>query len=505
MVGDWQPVISDRNHPPECEIFLDIKTRDSLTAFAYGVIDMDRRLRNHSCSHVVHHRRLACEPLEDRRLLSVGTGVGGIFGSIVNTGQAAAAIIAADQAGQSRANSTVAAAPLTDTAGKSARVVGLVDVAEQIAQTSQTAATTSGPTISSVVVVPPQGLMTWNVQDPATVISSTLAIDGTPVAKISGPFTAASGGVNFSGKFGSLPVGLHNYTITATDISGNSSQLKGTFNVLTVGPTISSVVVVASQGLMTWNVQDPGTVVNSSLSVDGTPVAKISGPFTAASGGVNFSGKFGTLPVGLHNFTITATDISGNSSQFKGTFNVLTAGPTISSVVVVASQGLMTWNVQDSGTVVNSSLSVDGTPVAKISGPFTAASGGVNFSGKFGSLPVGLHNYTITATDNSGKSSQFKGTFKVLTLGPTISSVVVVVSQGLMTWNVQDPGTVVGSTLAIHGTPVAKISGPFTAASGGVNFSGKFGTLAVGLHNFTITATDISGNSSQFKGTFNVA
>ena len=217
------------------------------------------------------------------------------------------------------------------------------------------------------------------------------------------------------------------------DTGGNyvSSGALGTFMAVVPnsGPVISKIVVVTSQGKMNWNVQDPDGVKSASLTVDGEPASKINGPYTAAAG-VNFSGIFGTLSVGTYNYIITATDKLGNSSQYTGTFNV--TGPTIGSVVVVATKSLMTWNAQDSDGVTSASLTVDGKTVSPIHGPYTAAAG-VNFSGVFGGLSAGTHNYTITAIDKLGNSSQYTRAFNVT--GPTIGSVVVVIAQGKMTWN----------------------------------------------------------------------
>ena len=151
---------------------------------------------------------------------------------------------------------------------------------------------------------------------------------------------------------------------------------------------------------------------SSSLTVDGKPASQIHGPYTAASG-VNFSGVFGTLSAGTHNYVITATDKLGNSSQYTGTFNA--TGPIIGDVVVVTAKGRMTWNVQDSDGVKSSSLTVDGKPASQIYGPYAAASG-VNFSGVFGTLSAGTHNYVITATDKLGNPSQYTGTFSVKAL-----------------------------------------------------------------------------------------
>ncbi len=88
-----------------------------------------------------------------------------------------------------------------------------------------------------------------------------------------------------------------------------------------VSPTIGSVVVVPSRGLMTWNAQDSSGVASCSLAVDGAAVSSIHGPYMAAAG-VNFSAAFGTLSAGTHSYTITAIDTLGNSSQYSGTFDV---------------------------------------------------------------------------------------------------------------------------------------------------------------------------------------
>lgn len=430
------------------------------------------------------YRRLWCEPLEDRRLLSVAAG------------HAAAADISLAAAGQVAVESgsamISASLPAQDTLVKAAAQVGEA-VSPMVA-----------PSISSVVAAPAQGVITWNVVSANGVTSTTLSVDGTPVSQILGPFQNPSGGVNFSGQIGSRTAGTHSFVITAIDSFSNSSQFTGSFDVTSVGPTISSVVTVPSQGIITWNVQSPGTVTTTTLTVDGNPIAQVSGPFTNPGGGVNFSGFFGSAATGTHSFTITAADSFGNTGQFTGTFNILSVGPTIGSVVVVPAQGLITWNAQAASGVASSTLTVDGTLVTRIVGPMQSAIGGVNFAGLFGSLLTGGHTFAITATDNLGNTSQSTGSFIVQSTGPTISSVVPVPAQGIITWNVQSAATLASNTLVVDGIPVAQISGPFNSPTGGVNFSGFFGALGTGGHTFSITATDSSGNSSQSTGTFSV-
>jgi hypothetical protein len=270
------------------------------------------------------------------------------------------------------------------------------------------------PTIGGVVITPEQGLITWNALDFYGIASSRLEIGNTNISKIYGPY-AASSGVNYAGVFGTtLLAGSYNYTITATDKLGNTSQYTGSFNV--TGPTISGVVVAAAQGLMTWNVLDSGGVANASFTVDGKSVSMIYGPYAATSG-VNYAGAFGTtLSAGIHNYIITATDEAGRSSQSKGTFDVPppnNSGPTISGVVISMADGVMTWNAADTNGVASSSLTVDGTAVSEVYGPYAAASG-LNYAGVFGTaLSAGSHNYTITVTDNLGNSSTFTGAINV--------------------------------------------------------------------------------------------
>ncbi len=291
---------------------------------------------------------------------------------------------------------------------------GLATISTSVGSVSSSATiTVSGPVIANMVVLTSRGYMTWNAADSAGVASSSLTVDGRAVTKLYGPYKAAVG-VDYCGMFGVLSSGTHSYTITATDKLGNSSQSTGTFSTQgQAGPAIGSVVVVAAQGLMTWNVLYPAGIGTTGLTVDGAVVKTIYGPIAATSG-VNFAGVFGTLAAGPHGYTIIATDTQGNRSQYSGTFNVVAAGPspTIGSVVVVAAQGLMTWNVQDPAGVKSTGLSVDGTAAKRIYGPYTASTG-VNYAGIFGILLAGNHTYTITATDNLGHTSQLPGDFDI--------------------------------------------------------------------------------------------
>ena len=83
--------------------------------------------------------------------------------------------------------------------------------------------TSSGPVISRVAVSESAGFMSWNVNDPDGVASSSILLDGTTYAG-KGPWSDPTSGVNFTRPISSLAAGVHNYIITAVDKAGNSSH-----------------------------------------------------------------------------------------------------------------------------------------------------------------------------------------------------------------------------------------------------------------------------------------
>ena len=235
---------------------------------------------------------------------------------------------------------------------------------------------------------------------------------------------------------------------------------------------------------------DPNGVVSSTLTIDGTAIPDVSGPFTAPSG-VNFSGPLGALADGTHTLTITATDSANVTSTFSETFTTGTStgpGPTISGVVVSPTADTITWNATDPDGVQGSTLTIEGNSVT-VNGPVGTPTS-ADFSASLGLLNPGLYAYTITATDTLSEVSTLSATFTLdqkTNVGPAISGVVVSESKARISWNALDPSGVQSSTLSIDGLPVSNVSGPFTAASG-VNFSAPLDSLLAGPHTYSITA-----------------
>ena len=144
-----------------------------------------------------------------------------------------------------------------------------------------------------------------------------------------------------------------------------------------------------SQGVITWNAAASGGVAGCSVTLDGSPVTNVYGPWTAPSGS-NFEASIGTVADGVHTYVITATDGAGNTSKYTGWFITGTTTPTINNVVLSANQGIITWNA--AAVTGIKSLHADDRRRRRhrLSGPWDAASG-ENYQGTFGGLGSGNH------------------------------------------------------------------------------------------------------------------
>jgi large repetitive protein len=423
-------------------------------------------------------RHIAFETLEDRSLLSAGAVQSATLGE--------AALIA-----------------------HSLAPVELVSLAASIASATAAATSSTGPTISQVVIPQTAGTMSWSVSGPTPVATSTLVIDGTTVSGVTGPVANSSGGVTFSASINSLATGVHSYIITATDTVGNTSTSTSTFkftNGVSSTPTIGSIVVSQSSGRVSWNVLDSTAITVSTLVIDGTSIPYVLGPFTATSG-VNFSGPLTLLAAGDHTLTITATDKANATASVTQTFTIAPTGPgpVISSVVVDPSTATITWNAADASGVTGSTLTIDGvaiTPVGPVGTPTSA-----DFHASLGLLNAGVHTVTITATNTLNVPSTLNANFILdsqTSVGPTVSQVVVSESKARISWNAVDTTGVTSSTLSIDGNVVSSVAGPFTAGSG-VNFSAPLNSLAAGSHSYTITAFDGIGSKGTASGVFTLS
>lgn len=213
-------------------------------------------------------------------------------------------------------------------------------------------------------------------------------------------------GLNNSFSFGSLPNGSYNYSVTATDSTGTSKTINSSFDIGSTStvywaaatPAPTPVPTIAPTPVPTPVPTVAPTPVPSTLSISGADypnghfdslrnfglrgvftsnydITSIYASVTDSSGatvmsysaapqstsydirydGLNTSFSFGSLPYGSYNYSVTATDSTGNTSSISSAFDIgSTAQPTSSAsseYPLYEVNGWMTVNVGKGSTL----------------------------------------------------------------------------------------------------------------------------------------------------------
>jgi cysteinyl-tRNA synthetase len=356
---------------------------------------------------------------------------------------------------------------------------------------------------------------------------------GAPIGDFPMMYDAASGKWIYSSSFNDL--GVHTYTITAMDTSDNLAADSGSFEVIkapdTTPPTISSISDSPDPQVQDGTVNFEAVIADDegvdSVSIEifdqsGNSLGSFPMAYDAASGKWKYSSSFSDL--GMHTYTVAAIDTSGNFASDSGSFEIImepdTTPPTISSVAD-SPDPQFSASIVDFEAVVTDNVAVAEVrieifdPVGNLIGDFPmayeAASGKWKYSSSF--TDIGIHTYTITATDTSGNSASDSGSFEIIvapdTTPPSISSIsdspdpqfqgdivdfkaVVSDDEGISDVSIEifDPS----------GSSLGSFPMTFDAASGKWIYSSAFSDL--GMHTYTIFAIDTSGNSASDSGTF---
>jgi alpha-tubulin suppressor-like RCC1 family protein len=299
--------------------------------------------------------------------------------------------------------------------------------------------------------------------------SLTCSIDGGPSVPCSSP-------ANYSG----LADGSHTFTVTATDGAGNSASASFTWTIDTAGPDViidshPSDPSNSSSATFTFHTTDPAATFT--CSIDG-------GAATPCLSGQTYT----ALGDGPHTFTVTATDLAGNSASASFTWTIDTTPPGVvidSGPANPSNSSSATFTFHSGDPTATFTCSVDG-------GPVTPCVSGQSYSG----LTDGSHTFTVTATDGLGNSSSASFTWTIDTVGPD-----VFIDSGP-----SNPSNSSSATFTFHSTDPAatftcSLDGdtPVTCSSG-LSYTG----LADGSHTFTVTATDPAGNSASASFTWTI-
>lgn len=223
----------------------------------------------------------------------------------------------------------------------------------------------------------------------------TVELDGQPGCTA----TADSTGAYACAPSNPLDNGPHTATVTATDAAGNPSPAASThFTVDGAAPDSPTVTGVPSDGGKTADntptlegTAEPGTTVE--VKVDGVVVCTT----TADAAGHWSCPPLSTLSDGVHGYSVTATDGSGNvSAPRTGTFDVQTATGSLSP----PSPGRTTENGTVEGTATPGAtvnIYVDGEKVAT-----TTADADGHWTAPLPLLPPGEHHVSVGVENAEG-------------------------------------------------------------------------------------------------------
>jgi len=318
--------------------------------------------------------------------------------------------------------------------------------------------------------------------------------------------------------------GTHSYTVTATDVAGNTSQPSTALNftvditppMTPAAPSDSAVV----NGYVNAAHDTAAQALTGSAEKGSTVTVYDNGNFVGSTAANVTTGSWsytiGRLAdAATHGYTVTATDAAGNASQPSAALNFTVditppatpAAPADSAVVNgyvnaahdTAAQAL-TGSAENSSTVT---IYDNGSFVGSTAANVTTGS----WSFTIGHLAdASTHSYTVTASDAAGNVSQPSAALNFTVditppatpaapadsavVGGNVNAAHDTAAQALTgtvekgsTVKIYDNGNFVGSTAA-------------NVTTGSWSFT--IGHLAdAGTHSYTVTATDAAGNTSQ--------
>lgn len=319
-----------------------------------------------------------------------------------------------------------------------------------------------------------------------------------------------------------LGEGAHTLSVTASDPLGNTS-LKSTAITITVDTTAPDTPVLTlkdsadaplTNGQATNETQPvlSGTGVNGdTISIYDNGVLVTTVPVT---NGI-WSYTPGALGEGNHVFTVTSTDPAGNISDPSAPVGILvdTTPPGVPNLTITDNVGSQT------GTLDNAQFTDDTLPLLSGSGTpgdtITITIDGVNLppllidnSGNWSfqttaPLSPGDHIVTVTATDPAGNSTTSPDRIvRVDTQAPTTPTLVVNDDSGPLSDGAQTNDTTptlsgAGETGSIVSILNNGVEIGTAEVIGGVWSFTPDPALTEGNYNFTVTAKDAAGNTSQ--------
>ncbi len=227
-----------------------------------------------------------------------------------------------------------------------------------------------------------------------------------------------------------LPEGVSTFVATATDATGTTGPLSARFGVTvdTTAPAPPIVETVAAEpGLVLRGTAEAGGAITATLTGSGTvgtAVADAAGRWT-----LSYAGP--ALPPAAHSFTVTVTDLAGNTSAASAPSTVNTAVTTPSILAISNDTG-----ASGDGVTADNTLAITGTAAPGDTVSVTRAGSGIIGSAVADgggswtldytdtALPDGSYAFRGTATSSAG-SSPASAAFAVIvdTSAPAVVSI----------------------------------------------------------------------------------
>ncbi len=298
-----------------------------------------------------------------------------------------------------------------------------------------------------------------------------------------------------------LADGKHSYVVLATDATGNSCTVKGSFTFDATAPRLTLNPYKAKQG--------KDGKVNATLSWKGEGGCR----YTLVLDGqeIELKGKTSyklTLDAGeTADYYVVATDKAGNTvSSEQRVVRYDTAAPVISKLAHGMQLGaggdaetVFSWNCRDAGGVTYV-IKVDGKVVKDALVRETRlADGSVACSYTHSAtLKGGKHRYEITATDWAGNKLTVKGdgfaTPKFSVSKPRFVKVDSGKVDATLAWKGDEDARY---TLELDGQVVG--TGVTPGAKGAYSYTGRMND---GLHHYRLTAVNAAGHYTVTEGAF---
>ncbi len=315
----------------------------------------------------------------------------------------------------------------------------------------------------------------------------------TPASASDGSFNSASELFTFIPD--SLSEGNHLFETRATD-SLDTIQTEIISLNLTVDKTIPAVSADnASTSWRTANITITLSASDSGGSNLNNARYNWNSVATASVGTTFTNGATINIPLeGDHILYLYADDNAGNSSTSSGSYKLDTSDPSVS---VTGSS--ISWQSTLPAITVSTSDSISGVSGVKYAWDTDAASGtatsnGTNLASTYPG--DGSHTLNLLATDNSGRTKTFSGTYKIDRGNPATPGTPTTTTPTNST-NQNWSWTAAADTISDIQNYLYRITGSVTQAltSTGSNVTSFTTTLREGIYNFFVTAKDNAGNT----------